>query len=251
MNTEIISFRNYIGYSVIFHLFVLGLFTVKTIFFPKENITPYIPAIRVDVVDLPDKVIKTIETNQDSKQKAKQETKEKEKQEAKQEKEAPKVDLGQNQKEKIKPSPRDVVKESKKSQKAALARLKSLEAMEKFKKAEQINKAYKGQVLSTGSELKGLNKLDHHNYEKLVDHHVKQYWILPEWLAKNNYKAQVLIKLNSRGYVIEKKMRVSSGNSNYDELVMETIKKANPFPLPPRQLTDIVEIKGILLGFPE
>lgn len=152
----------------------------------------------------------------------------------------------------------------KKKQQQALSRLKSLSAIEQIKKnlekqkkeseksgTEKSSTQVKGNILSPGTELTGLNKLQHENYVAQIDHQIKQNWSIPEWLAKKDYKAQVLLKLDENGLIVFRQIVKSSGNPNYDDAVLETIDKSAPYPHPPEKLIAIVGTRGMLIGFPE
>ena len=49
-----LHFNSFLGWSVLFHSLILSLIIINPSFLKEENIA-YIPAIRVDVVALPDK----------------------------------------------------------------------------------------------------------------------------------------------------------------------------------------------------
>lgn len=254
------------------HFFILSLFILQNVFFDGEKID-YESAIRVDIVGLPDKI-----QNQAPGEPAPSESKPAPKEEPKppepqaavepetttklpdkklpQESEAIKLT-----KEKNKPEPSDKIK---KKQQDALDKIKRMSALDKIKsdveneqrkdtlsKLSKSTHQYKGNVLNAGTELTGLNKIQHENYVSLLDKKIKENWTLPQWLANKNYKAQALIKIDENGVVVYNQIYKSSGNSSYDDIVIETINKSSPFPKPPEKFVDIVGIKGILIGFPE
>lgn len=232
------QFSKGLTYSLAAHVFIILFFTMKTVFFPKADLS-YQPAVRVDIVDLPDK----IETSPAPTPTPAPEPIKPEPQFAEPE---------------IRPEPKV---DTKAKQKEALNKLKAMEALEKIKneskKAKKEDKKktaeikYKGNVLSPGTELTGLNKLQHEEYIGALDRHIKQHWTLPEWLAKKNYSAQVLIKIDDKGHLMSKQLVKSSGNPSYDESVQQTIDQSSPFPPPPEKFTSIVSVQGILIGFPE
>jgi colicin import membrane protein len=118
-------------------------------------------------------------------------------------------------------------------------------------KAATGSQQIKGNVLSPGSSLTGLTKLQHDNYMSDLDTHIKQNWSLPEWLAKRDLKAQVRVLIDARGNILERKIVKSSGNPNYDEEALAAIDKSAPFPAPPEKFTAILSVDGIVIGFPE
>lgn len=254
------------------HFFILSLFILQNVFFDGEKID-YESAIRVDIVGLPDKIQNQAPSEpapSESKPAPKEEPKPPEPQAAvepetttklpdkklPQESEAIKLT-----KEKNKPEPSDKIK---KKQQDALDKIKRMSALDKIKsdveneqrkdtlsKLSKSTHQYKGNVLNAGTELTGLNKIQHENYVSLLDKKIKENWTLPQWLANKNYKAQALIKIDENGVVVYNQIYKSSGNSSYDDIVIETINKSSPFPKPPEKFVDIVGIKGILIGFPE
>lgn len=256
------SFFSSIGVSIAFHLAVVAIFLVKTISFPTEPLI-YESAIRVDIVDLPDK-IDTTQPIGDLPEPAKKEEeklpekieepiKEAAKPQATVEKPAPVVKT-----EKSKDKDAVNLDKIKNKQAEALKKLKAMSALEEIEQqVAEENKPkgqkpkYKGTVLSAGTSLTGVNQLQHEAYLGNIDQHVKKNWSLPQWLANKNYKAQALIKLDERGNVIENKIVKSSGNPDYDDEVLTAIQRSSPFPPPPEKFLDIVAVNGILLGFPE
>lgn len=226
--------------SLAFHAAVILVFTIKMVFFASD-IPKYERAVRVDLVGLPDKRSpdKPVVAPKPEAPKA-PEKKTPEKPEAK------------------KPEP----KTSTASQNAALNKLKSLSAIEKLKAMSdkpKENKAdttpqtetLKGNVISVGTALKGLSKLEFDQYIGSLDAHVKNNWSLPEWMLSQGYKAEVLIKIDKSGQIIERRFTKKSGNPEFDERVMTALEKSNPFPAPPDKFIDLVGIQGITFAFPE
>ena len=239
--------------SVGFHIALVLIFTVKTVFFSGEAIN-YETAIRVDLVALPDKVTSAEPPP------LKPETK------LPEAKSPPKPEPVQAKAEPKPPvTPVVPVMDSKQKQKAALNKLKAMEALENLKNEDQKESKsssaaptkktgevkYKGNILSPGTEITGLNKLQHEEYIALLDRHIKENWTLPEWLAKKNLKAQIRVRLDEKGRIISKQLVKSSGNPAYDDIVKATIEKSEPFPVPPEKFSAVVSVSGILIGFPE
>lgn len=156
-------------------------------------------------------------------------------------------------------------KDEEKRRKEALDKIKKMSALESIKSSvetERIEKlvshseskaktTYKGNVLNAGTELTGINKIQHENYVALLDRQIKENWTLPQWLVNKDLKAQALVKIDSNGIVIYNQIYKSSGNPNYDDIVKETIQKSGPFPKPPEKFSAILSDQGVLIGFPE
>ena len=242
-----------VGISIGLHALIIMIFTVRAIFFTPEKID-FSQAIKVDMVGLPDKVqtLPPPELKQEPKAAAPEEKPAEPV--AKEEPPAPAPPP------KLPPKPKDEainIDKVKSQQKSALDKLKAMAALEKIKEdvAHEKKKAaaapVRGNILSPGSSLTGLNKLQHDTYAADLNTHIKERWQLPEWLAKRDYKAQARVFIDSRGNILGRKIVISSGNPSYDEAVLETIDRAAPFPAPPEKFLAIISADGILIGFPE
>jgi colicin import membrane protein len=243
--------------SAVVHAVVFSLFVVKSVFFAHESIN-YQAAVRVDLVALPDKIepgkTAPLPTPQASVKPAPSPSPVATPEKKAAEKPAPKVAP-------IAKKDPDAVNlaKQKSKEKAALEKLKAMEALEKIKEDvanEQQKKTpppqkIKGNVLSAGSALTGLSKLQHDTYVADLDTHIKQNWSLPEWLAKKDYKAQVRVRIDDRGNILSRQIIKSSGNQSYDAEVLATVDRSAPFPPPPEKFVSIVGVDGILIGFPE
>ncbi len=230
--------------SVVFHVAIFLVFTVKTAFFPSD-IPEYQAAIRVDLVGLPDKRSpeKPVVAPKPEEPKAPptppKETK------------APP--------EKTPPAKAAAKKDTAASQAAALNRLKSLSAIEKVKNMEASKKedasaepeVIKGNIISPGTSLRGLNRIEFDHYIGSLDAHVKNNWALPEWMLSQNLRAEVYVRVDKTGQLVERRLAVKSGNSEFDQRVMEALERSNPFPPPPEKFIDLVGIQGITFAFPE
>jgi TonB family protein len=62
-------------------------------------------------------------------------------------------------------------------------------------------------------------------------------------------KAQVAMRLNRTGEVIEARLAKASGNTLFDSAVLAAVKKASPFSPPPDHLRDTLQKNGIVLEF--
>lgn len=243
--------------SVAVHIAVFLAFTVKAYIFPSEPIAIQ-SAIRVDVVGLPDKA----------------EPKKPRPSPKAQPKPPPKANPPK------KPQPKPVVKTTQKKprssvdlksakskQQQALERLKAMQALESLKQEvakqdEQKNQQtspppqepdteFKGNVITSGSSLTGLDRIDFEKYYEGMSNHVKAHWSLPGWLAAANLRAEAAVTIDERGFVTSKRIYSSSGNQVFDDLVLQTVEKASPLPAPPSRLKSVLALKGMILGFPD
>lgn len=233
------------------HFCILSFFLLKTVFFPVD-MEDFDAAVRVDIVDMPDKITNQVPTVETPKEEKKEEPIPEKKVEPVA---LPKPEV-QLPKEPPKPQAIDLNK-TKSQQKEALNKLKSMSAIEKIQQDLKKNKGkeekavaqFKGNVLSPGTELTGVNKLQHESYRGDVYRHAKKNWALPEWLARSQLQALILIKLDERGYVVYKRITKSSGNPSYDDAVLGAIDSASPFPPPPSKFRDVVSTDGITIEF--
>lgn len=239
--------------SVGLHLAIFLAFTVRALFFASSDVLIYQSAVRVDIVGLPDKI--------DPAQPLppKQEEAPANPRPAEPVKTEAKAKTPQKEPETMS------LNREKNKQKEALEKLKAMSAVEKIKEELEKDKKnvagqgaskatgikIKGNVLSPGTELTGLNRLQHDNYLASLDQQIKQHWFLPQWLAKKSLRTQVRLKIDEKGQVLAREIVLSSGNSSYDELALETIDKAAPYAPPPEKFVSIVATSGLLIGFPE
>jgi colicin import membrane protein len=237
--------------SLIVHIVLLAFFTVDAVFFTDEPIA-FDQAIRVDMVGLPDKIPAKAPPAPEAKS-PKAETP---KPEAVAKPEPPKpVAIP-----KVKDPDAINLQKTKSKEKAALQKLKQMEALEKIKdemtneskkKAAAAIAAYKGNELSAGSELTGINKLQADTYLADVNQHMRQYWSLPEYLKHRNLEASVLVRFDQNGNILSKSIAKSSGNPVYDEVVLAAIEKSSPVPPPPAKFVKISTVQGFLFRFSE
>lgn len=253
--------------SLFLHLFVVLILLFRIFIFPSER-PEFIQSVRVDLVALPDKDPQTgpaAEAPAPSEEAAKPEPV----------KEKPAVKIEKTEEpafvEKKKDTPvkkEDAKVDDKKakkenatktadSQKSALDRLKALSKIKDLKSKQAAAKAiaeaqhYKGNALSEGSSLRGVEKLQHDQYLGKLDTHIKTNWQLPAWLANKPYSTAVWVRFDEKGLVLEQKVLRSSGNSAFDEQALQAVKNSVPFPAPPEHLVSYFKVRGIELRFPE
>lgn len=144
------------------------------------------------------------------------------------------------------------IQKTKKKQQEALNKIKTMSAIDKIKQevaSEKKAAPVKGNIISPGTDLTGLDKLQHQNYAVALDRHVKQFWALPEWLARKGLTARVLVRLDETGAVLSKDIVKTSGEKRFDESALDTIDQASPMPAPPTKLSAKVRVDGILIEF--
>lgn len=261
LTTEDKYFKRGVGLSVAAHLLVL-LFFVVNIFYIKKPTLDLSQAIRVDMVGLPDKVDPRQLPGKIQQKPTEEKVSKLEETEKIEPKKAEKLPT------KVKPvQPVEdtavSLKKTKSKQKEALEKLKKISAIEKIKqeiKTEEQQKQIhqeaakaiaKGRVISAGTSLSGLDKIEANDYLQAVDQQVKQQWALPQWLMNKPFKAQVHVKFNISGEIIARVILRSSGDNTYDNYCLQAVDKAAPFPKVPEKFTEKFSVDGVVIGFPE
>lgn len=242
-------------YSFIAHLIIVLAMVIQIVFYPSDALD-LSQAIRVDMIDLPEKIVSQPLPDEVVNEKSKETPEEiPEKKETK----PPPVKAKALPEKKEKPAEDSVnINKVKSKQKEALNKLKAISAIDKLKKemAEEAKQpapkqVFKGRVLSAGTALTGLDKLQSDSYLAQIDARIKSSWTLPQWLIGKSLRTRVLIKFDDGGNVIFKRVTQSSGNPTYDEYCLLAIDKASPFPRVPEKFSTVYKIDGVTIGFPD
>lgn len=257
LSTEKPSLQRYVKFSILFHVGLFLALTIQATFFTEAPIQ-FEQAIRVDMVGLPDKPQAQLPPapTAEPAAPAKPEMPKKEV--------APPVAKVEPVKPKLIPKAKDPeainLDHSKSKQKQALAKLKQMEALEEIQNqidtdakkkvahaATQVK--YKGNVLNSGTELTGINKLQADNYYADVYNHIMNNWTAPAYYKNRNLKTHVMVRFDENGNVLSKDIVKSSGNPAFDELVLNAIQKSSPVPAPPAKFSKIASVEGFLFRF--
>jgi outer membrane biosynthesis protein TonB len=231
-NLEI--FHKFLFMSVAFHTFMILILSVNFNLSSDEEIR--LPdAIRVDMIALPDKV-KAQKRPAVKKQKT--------------------VKLKKVKKKNIK-------KNIKKKQQRAIKQLQAFAALEKLKnkeskkeiksKSEQgqpKKKEFKGNVISTGASLDGLNRLSYDKYLLKVKEHLKSKYNIPAYLSNLELKTEIALQIDNSGFIVSKKIISTSGNNLFDQLALTAVDNSSPLPEPPERLKSILSKNSFILSFP-
>lgn len=251
---------NGVLYSIIAHAALVLMMILQVVFYPTKALD-LSTAIRVDMVGLPEKnLLPSQEPNQLPEKKAETEP---EVEKIKPEITQPlnKEEVKKKLPEKKSPPEADSVNinKVKSKQKEALAKLKASAAIEKLKNEvnestksdDKTKPVFKGRILSAGTSLTGLDKLQSDSYLSQLDAKIKSHWTLPQWLMGKSLRARVLIKFDEAGNLISNKIIQSSGQPTYDEYCLLTITKSAPLPKAPEKFSSIYKIDGVVIGFPD
>ncbi|NJL24033.1 MAG: TonB family protein [Calothrix sp. SM1_5_4] len=232
------------------HVTVALLVLFKAVVMPSEPIQ-LMDAIRVDVVDLPDKVQHLPESEPTPRTKAAEPP-------APAPAPQPAVAKPKTPEAPSVPNPKLKKEDLAKSQNQALNKIKAMAALDKIKNdvnketaAKSVSAPVKGDRLNAGNALTGLREIEFNRYLKDIKNKVHAAWSLPQWLADAGLKAQVVVLIDERGYVVKKSIRQSSGNEVFDGQAIAAVEASSPFPPPPPELRGTLSTGGIVLGFPE
>lgn len=244
-------FKKMVMVSAILHVSIFLVLGVKALIFPSEKID-LDAAIRVDMVALPDKIQQLPEATPEPAPQPPAKVVETKEEKPPAPKPKPVV---------LKPktnSKQKIIKEFERAEKRRKSiedieqDLKKQEAEEKAERQRKAREALvKGNVVNTGSSLKGLAKLEFNEYVARLNNHIKSHWNLPEWLQNDSLKAVVIVFIDFRGVVVKRLVEKSSGDPRFDDFALKAVDESSPFPQPPGKFVDLVRERGIALGFPQ
>lgn len=243
--------------SLIVHAALFAIILIKSLVFPGTP-TPYIPALRVDIVGLPDltpselaRLPKTLPPTEAETAAEKL---------AEKAEEAPPVETSDEA------EPDEMVLEPKKGKKAdknkdrkskietALAKMKALQKIRSeldSKPQKESGALIKGNQISRGSSLTGeARESAQAHYYDLIRDRLQENWEVPVWIARQKYSARVVIHIDAFGRLRSYQLLKPSGNAQFDEAVKRSITEGHPYPAPPEGIASSVLTDGILVGFP-
>ncbi|MGK5090068.1 cell envelope integrity protein TolA [Bdellovibrionota bacterium FG-2] len=233
------DFKLGVKWSLGAHAAVLVFALVKSLIFPGIPL-PFIPALRVDIVGLPDVLKKDVQALAPSKEVADA---------LKNIDQAIKKEIEKTKDEMIlKPKHATDKKERQKRIRSALDRIKSLA---KLTDTEKKTGLVKGNKVSPGTSLSpDAREAAEASYFDLIRDRLQGNWALPVWLSRQDLSAQVVVYIDLRGNLKNFQIVKSSGNAQFDEAVKKTLADSQPFPIPPDGISGVVASDGIMVGFP-
>ncbi|MCJ7662987.1 MAG: TonB family protein, partial [Desulfobacterales bacterium] len=98
---------------------------------------------------------------------------------------------------------------------------------------------------ASGSSVGG-SKLD--VYYSQIWTKIKKEWALPEDLSKANLETIIIVVIDRAGRIQKSLFEKKSGNVLYDQSAMRAIKKADPFPPIPQELSDDTLVFGFIFS---
>lgn len=250
-----------ITWSLIGHGGIALFVVLKSLVFPGNPIM-IAPALRVDLVGLPD-ILKKDLTNvpkalpkSDLEEKLAEAARDAKKIKVTPIEEAAKPDeMVLKPKKTEKTELKEEKKDTAKKIDTALAKIRALERLkdksEETKPDEEEAIVIKGNQVSQGTSLSGdAREKAQSGYYDLIREALVEFWALPSWLAREKLSAQVQMRIDPAGRVLALKFLKPSGNSAFDDAIRGTIRDAQPLPRPPRELTTSLSDDGVVVGFP-
>ncbi len=108
----------------------------------------------------------------------------------------------------------------------------------------------KGNKLEDGTSLTGIKKLKFNKYQAEAYEKIQQNWTVPNWFEQKDYKTLIRVFINSKGVLYNEKIEKSSGSTLFDKQALKAVELSSPLPKPPDDLKAWFQAKGVLLSFP-
>ena len=222
-----------------FILYQSGEFDIN--FFNRK--TAIVPSLKVDIVALPDK-IKSKRARPKVKKQAQVKKPKPKVQKKPKPKPKPKQVLNTPAKPKPKPKPTPKPKQQE-PQKVSSKPETELEKTEASKPKEKIKGNQVSKGVQDGPSQEEQIAINAYLIE-IIDT-IKSNWNLPKYLTETTLYAQVEVRINSSGKLVEKTLIQSSQNSLFDSKVLKAIEASAPFDPPPEIVQKIIK-DGLVFG---
>jgi TonB family protein len=152
---------------------------------------------------------------------------------------------------KIKKARLSAIEKLKKSvayEKRYLEKIKIIKGLRKSLDIGQItdvsDKANNGTGVSTDS-----SDIKSNPYFNTLKDLIRTYWQVPHWMDTEGLNTLVATKIKVDGEISSIDIIKSSGSSDFDNLALNAIRNASPFPAPPIVVREALE-NGIVFSFP-
>lgn len=256
--------------SAIAHGALLLVVVIRSIVLPGSPKT-YQPALRVDLVGLPDLLRQEMQNvpragqaaPEDSAKSAKEETAKERQEKSKEEADPDEMVLKRESKslaEKNRARLKEFEKQTraeesrKKRMEAALNRVKSLAKLNDLDSRSESTKPgvlIKGNQVSAGSSTSGdARESSQPRYADQVQARLQENWELPVYLSRQNLSARIEIFVDRRGMIRSFRFTKASGSPQFDEAIKRTLAASQPLPTPPAEEVASLLTRGISVGFP-
>ena len=120
-------------------------------------------------------------------------------------------------------------------------------AKTKILKGLQVQEGVSGGT-SLGIEISS-DAMPSNPYFQTIRDYIRAHWKIPNWIQADNLNTLLVLKLNDDGSIKTLEVHKSSGNNDFDELSINSVKNASPFPSPPLSVKSLIE-RGVILSFP-
>ncbi len=254
-------FNRYFGLAVAFHILLLALgFGISKVMdldiFKIENDPKDLKiiqsSVRIDVVAMPKFTVQELKKMKVSEPVVEQKGEEV--------KEKAKEDI-------IKPD--DIViekKEPKVNLKNLLSNLSKNEKKVKVKKGKKSGELdskskkelqqliLEGNKVSAGTSTVGdslaVEKTMFNDYVSALPNMVRPYWKLPSYLMDQGLQCRIRVFIASNGKILNTEIYESSGNNEFDQKALNSLKQVSSFPQPQSEITARLASGAVVLGFP-
>jgi len=210
-----------------------GDFTLANLILGKKNEISAQSFVQVDVVGLPDELIKD-KTNPLLPEVSKPETKAQQPVESKKVQKDVMDDLLSKPKKDKSASKQNREKEQEDALKEALEEARREQALKglQTKSGEKGRGKIKGNILSQGTSSTGIVGTAKDKYVGILTESIKQQFNIFSWQQKKGLVAEVKLMLLPNGRVKWRKIVKPSRDIMYDSAVLQAIDDAQPFPIP-------------------
>lgn len=111
-----------------------------------------------------------------------------------------------------------------------------------------------GNKVSAGTSLVGdglaAERTEFNNYVSALPNFVRPHWKLPSYLIDKGLKCRIRVFIAANGKILRAKIYESSGENEFDQKALASIKQVSSFPKPDRAILPRVASGDVILGFP-
>lgn len=146
------------------------------------------------------------------------------------------------------------LREQMKKDKQAEAKKRQQELDQRQEDLKRFDQAYrsalKGNQTNQGTSTTGSMAATLNAYAGHITDRLRSNWNLPAYLQGKGLRASVIMYINPNGQVSRFVLKQSSGNEAFDDYVIATIKRSNPFAPPPEEMAKGLRNSGLEVLFP-
>ncbi len=239
----------YIRNSFFAHLCLLGIITLVSLwaFYNENKIRTYNlklieSSVQVDIVSMPKMTVSELKKLQEMNSEGPTTEEIISDQE---QNETNSSDFLSYMKELSKKKDEDKNKSKKISKKKKISKDKMAQVKRFLNEGNLINKG-----TSVYKESEGISNVEFNEYALSLPDLIRPFWKIPRYLANQELKCRIRIFLSEQGRLIRMEILESSGNEEYDQFAIQSIKSAGSFPSPEKSIQEKLLHNGIVLGFP-